>query len=190
MQSVKHLCFLETISARPGLDQVWGLVRFEIQFLAKTIDHIFQDGQVALHTPHSLHDLFILKYITRAAHQQMQQPEFQYQFGDTNRVGSYPAGASPFEALDMAGNVAEWVNDYYSGTYYSQNIDSNPTGPNARSSFFARVVRGGSFGDSKILIRVSKRSQVTGSNLNADVGSAAYLGDFSPRIGFRCAANN
>ena len=115
---------------------------------------------------------------------------FNYQFGDTNRVGSYPAGASPFGALDMAGNVAEWVNDYYSGTYYSQNIDSNPTGPNARSNFFARVVRGGSFGDSKLLIRVSKRSQVTGSDLNADVGSEAYLGDFSPRIGFRCAANN
>jgi len=115
---------------------------------------------------------------------------FNYQFGDTNRVGSYPAGASPFGALDMAGNVAEWVNDYYSGTYYSQNIDNNPQGPNARANLFNRVVRGGSFGDSKLLIRVSKRSSVLGSDLNADVGSAAYLGDFSPRIGFRCAANN
>ena len=115
---------------------------------------------------------------------------FNYQFQDTNRVGSYPAGASPFGVLDMAGNVAEWVNDYYSPTYYSQNNDSNPTGPGARSNNFARVVRGGSFGDSKILIRVSKRSSVTGSDLNADVGSATYLGEFSPRIGFRCAANN
>jgi serine/threonine-protein kinase len=115
---------------------------------------------------------------------------YNYQFGDTNRVGSYPAGASPFGALDMAGNVAEWVNDYYSGTYYSQNIDTNPTGPNARTNLFARVVRGGSFGDSKLLIRVSKRSSVLGSDLTADVGTAAYLGEFSPRIGFRCAANN
>ena len=115
---------------------------------------------------------------------------FNYKYGDTNRVGSYPAGASPFGALDMVGNVAEWVNDYYSGTYYSQNINTNPTGPIARSNFFGRVVRGGSYGDSAILIRVSKRSQVTGSNPNADVGSPAYLGDFSPRIGFRCAANN
>jgi len=31
--------------------------------------------------------------------------------GDTNRVGSYPAGASPYGALDMAGNVDEWTNE-------------------------------------------------------------------------------
>jgi len=115
---------------------------------------------------------------------------FNYQLGDTNRVGSYPSGASPFGALDMAGNVAEWVNDYYSGTYYSQNINSNPTGPLARANLFGRVVRGGSFGDAATLIRVSKRSNVLGGDSNAAVGSPAYLGDFSPRIGFRCAANN
>jgi formylglycine-generating enzyme required for sulfatase activity len=115
---------------------------------------------------------------------------FNYQSGDTTRVGSYPGGASPFGALDMAGNVGEWVNDFYSGTFYNQNISSNPTGPNSRSNFFARVVRGGSYADSAIQLRVSKRSQVTGSNLNADAGTAAFLGDFSPRIGFRCASDN
>lgn len=115
---------------------------------------------------------------------------FNYQSGDTTRVGSYPAGASPFGALDMAGNVAEWVNDYYSGTYYAQNISTNPTGPNSRSNFFARVVKGGSYGDSKLLIRASKRSSVVGSDLNADIGTPAYLGEFSPRIGFRCASDN
>jgi hypothetical protein len=48
------------------------------------------------------------------------------------------------------------------------------------------VVRGGSLGDAEINIRVPKRSAVLGSNLEAVPGSSAYLGDFSPRIGFRC----
>lgn len=110
---------------------------------------------------------------------------FNMLVGDTSRVGSYPKGASPFGVLDMAGNVAEWVNDLYSFEYSLENV-VNPTGP-VSSSIINRVVRGGSLGDAEINIRVSKRSSVLGSNLNAVPGSSAYLGDFSPRIGFRCA---
>lgn len=105
---------------------------------------------------------------------------------DTSRVGSYPLGASPFGVLDMAGNVAEWTNDFYSYSFYASALEmSNPTGP-ASSSSWMRVVRGGSLGDAEINIRVSKRSSVRGSVLNAITGSDSYLGDFSPRIGFRC----
>jgi eukaryotic-like serine/threonine-protein kinase len=104
--------------------------------------------------------------------------------GDTSRVGSYPLGASPFGVLDMAGNAAEWVNDVYSFSYNLSDV-LNPTGPSTSSSL-NRVVRGGSLGDAEINIRVAKRSSVRGSNLNAVPGSDAYLGDFSPRIGFRC----
>jgi eukaryotic-like serine/threonine-protein kinase len=113
---------------------------------------------------------------------------FNFIVNDTSRVGSYSAGASPFGVLDMAGNVAEWVNDLY--TYdYSNSEAVNPTGP-LTSGNLNRVVRGGSLGDAEINIRVSKRSSVPGSNLDASPGSSAYLGSFSPRIGFRCAADD
>ena len=109
--------------------------------------------------------------------------------GDTSRVGTYPLGASPFGILDMAGNVAEWTNDLYSGNYYQFLTEAlNPTGPES-SSTLRRVVRGGSLGDAEINIRVAKRSAVAGSDLNAAPTSSAYLGEFSPRIGFRCAAD-
>ncbi len=64
--------------------------------------------------------------------------------GKPSSVGAYPAGASPYGALDMAGNVWEWVNDWYSQDYYSSSPASNPLGP---ATGDARVLRGGSWGD-------------------------------------------
>lgn len=113
---------------------------------------------------------------------------FNMLVGDTSRVGTYALGASPFGVLDMAGNVAEWTNDFYSYDYSLVSEITNPTGP-ATSSSLRRVVRGGSLGDAEINIRVPKRSSVLGSDLNSVPGSSSYLGDFSPRIGFRCAAD-
>lgn len=110
---------------------------------------------------------------------------FNFIVKDTSRVGTYPLGASPFGVLEMAGNVAEWTNDFYKSNYYSTAELINPLGPLTSSNLF-RVVRGGSLGDAEINIRVSKRSSVLGSNLNAIPASPEYLGDFSPRIGFRC----
>jgi formylglycine-generating enzyme required for sulfatase activity len=115
---------------------------------------------------------------------------FNMLVGDTSRVGTFPLGASPFGVFDMAGNVAEWTNDFYSAPYYANLVNAlNPMGPETSSSL-RRVVRGGSLGDAEINIRVPKRSSVLGSNLNAVPGTSSYLGDFSPRIGFRCAADD
>jgi len=115
---------------------------------------------------------------------------FNYGVGDTMRVGSYPAGASSFGILDLAGNVAEWVNDLYDAKYYDQSITMNPTGPIARTDEFMRVVRGGHWGDDWKLLRVSFRSSMMGPNPAMQVGSERYFGLSSNSVGFRCAADN
>lgn len=110
---------------------------------------------------------------------------FNFIVKDTSRVGTYPLGASPFGILDMAGNVAEWTQDFYNPLYYSLQVNLNPAGPSTSTNFL-RVVRGGSLGDAEINIRVSKRSAVQGPIPNALPGTPEALGVFSPRIGFRC----
>lgn len=115
---------------------------------------------------------------------------FNFFVGDTTRVGSYPAGASPFGVLDLSGNVAEWVADYYDSNYYAQGASINPSGPGARSEYFQRVIRGGTFQDAFKDVRLAGRASIRGSNPNAsDPLSQDYLGEVSPKIGFRCASN-
>lgn len=67
---------------------------------------------------------------------------FDNQIGDTSRVGGFPAGVSPYGALDMAGNVAEWVADWYAEDAYILQPDQQPAGPD--EGLF-RVIRGGSW---------------------------------------------
>ena len=57
-------------------------------------------------------------------------------------VGSKPTGASPYGALDMAGNASEWVADWYDAGYYARSPERNPPGPDSGDR---RVVRGGSW---------------------------------------------
>lgn len=64
--------------------------------------------------------------------------------GDTTPVGSYPAGMSPYGILDLAGNVREWVADWFSANYYSHSPFENPLGPVTGKE---RILRGGSFKD-------------------------------------------
>jgi len=90
----------------------------------------------------------------------------------TSKVGSYPAGASPYGVMDMAGNVFEWVSDWFQATYYRNSPSSNPLGATSGSY---RVLRGGSWGDEWRYIRVSSRSYYNPRGYNA-------------YIGFRCAA--
>lgn len=91
--------------------------------------------------------------------------------GDPTPVGSYPAGASPYGALDMAGNVDEWVADWYDEAYYKSSPARNPAGPATGEQ---RVIRGGSYQDGPSEVRAAQRwYPVTGGS--------------SYEIGFRCA---
>jgi formylglycine-generating enzyme required for sulfatase activity len=72
----------------------------------------------------------------------------------TAPVGSYPEGASPYGVMDMAGNVWEWVNDWYDSSYYSQSPSENPPGP-ATGEY--RVLRGGSWYSSGSSVRSAIR---------------------------------
>jgi formylglycine-generating enzyme required for sulfatase activity len=69
--------------------------------------------------------------------------------GDTVEVGRYVQGASPYGALDMVGNVREWVADWYDGNYYSQSPENNPTGPISGDH---KAMRGGGYDNSEIYV--------------------------------------
>jgi len=79
---------------------------------------------------------------------------YNNQVGDTQPVGSYPAGSSPFGALDMAGNVAEWTADWYGESYYGTSPAYNPKGP---PSGEYRVLRGGSWFNVGRVVRAAFR---------------------------------
>jgi len=76
-------------------------------------------------------------------------------------VGSYPRGASWCGALDMAGNVWEWVSDWWSEDYYSHSPTDNPQGPDSGT---LRIARGGSWFDESQSLNASYRKGLTPSS--------------------------
>ncbi len=87
----------------------------------------------------------------------------------TAPVGSFPEGASWVGALDMAGNVWEWVADWFS--VYPSAPQTNPTGP---STGEWRMTRGGDFDNDETYMRSVHREE--------DLPTATY-----DSLGFRCA---
>lgn len=90
--------------------------------------------------------------------------------GSTAAVGSKAEGISPYGALDMAGNVQEWVSDWYGP--YDADATHDPTGP-AEGQY--RVLRGGAWDD-------GDPDDVRSTARNLD-----DPGDHTDTVGFRCA---
>jgi serine/threonine-protein kinase len=98
---------------------------------------------------------------------------FELCVSDTSSVGSYPSGASPYGAMDMAGNVWEWVADRYDMGYYRGAPARNPLGPDTG---YDRVTRGGSMYFDRGAVQCAARRRA-----NPDVALLDY--------GFRCASS-
>jgi formylglycine-generating enzyme required for sulfatase activity len=81
---------------------------------------------------------------------------YNQEIGDTVEAGNYEGGKSPYGLYDMAGNVWEWVADYYSHEYYQSSPLSNPPGPDSGQE---HVLRGGSWYDAAYLVRTTVRLQ-------------------------------
>ena len=91
----------------------------------------------------------------------------------TDEVGVRPDGASPYGALDMAGNAAEWVMDWYDSDYYASSPLENPMGPTTGEKC---VIRGGSWRNPRYLIKTANRYSFIPTHTSIDVG-------------FRCAVS-
>lgn len=88
-------------------------------------------------------------------------------------VGTFPQGASPYGGLDMAGNVSEWVADWFDNNYYAVSEGVNPEGPEVGKF---RAIRGGSSDNMRFGVRTTSRGFLTPTNkMNS--------------LGFRCASS-
>jgi len=95
-------------------------------------------------------------------------------YSDTSPVMNYPNGVSPYGIYDMAGNVWEWVNDWYDATYYSYSPPFEPLGADSGTY---RVLRGDSWWGYSYGVRSADRNPFLPSKS-------------ANNIGFRCASSN
>lgn len=86
-------------------------------------------------------------------------------------IGNHNMGQSPYGVQDLAGNLYEWVIDWYADNFYTNSPAINPRGPGEGT---AKVQRGGSYINTPYRLRSSFRTK--GDPTEQD-----------PNVGFRCA---
>jgi sulfatase modifying factor 1 len=89
-------------------------------------------------------------------------------------IGNHHMGQSPYGVQDLAGNLYEWVMDWYAEDFYSSFINSPAINPRGPSEGTAKVQRGGSYINTPYRLRSSFRTK--GDPTEQD-----------PNVGFRCA---
>ncbi|MGE0468127.1 MAG: formylglycine-generating enzyme family protein [Nitrospira sp.] len=88
-------------------------------------------------------------------------------------INRYDKGVSPYGVYQMAGNVSEWVSDWFEPAYYRQSSELNPQGPTTGA---LKVFRGGSWNEDPEVARSAGRNA-------APPDRRSYL------TGFRCATS-
>lgn len=105
--------------------------------------------------------------------EQQANGDFDDGFATTAPIGSFEDGRSSAGAYDIAGNLWEWVSDWYDPAYYNDSPEVNPAGPETGDN---KVVRGGSWFD-------------TGNFTSTAVRFPAPPAESGDSIGFRCASD-
>lgn len=99
------------------------------------------------------------------------RPERLHLYPPIIGVDKYDNSVSPYGLHQMAGNVAEWVGDWYDPRYYRNAPERNPKGPDTGTH---KVFRGGGWIDSTPMVRTTQRN---GTDPKARMNW----------LGFRCA---
>ena len=104
-------------------------------------------------------------FCDRSCEKRWKEKHFEDGYAYTAPVGSFPP--NDYGLHDMAGNVYEWVGDWYDEDYYKNTPHENPKGPEKGSR---KIIRGGSWINYSVGVRPSDRTEAKPSDTNNFVG--------------------